>query len=75
MAAMAPQALAVPSGYDAEEGTAMTGPRRNRIQTQFTTVDTALADRQWAEWRATRRGVLKSAGLTAGALSIGGGRF
>ncbi len=74
MVAMAPQALlAAPSGYDTEEGTAMTGPRRNRFQTQFTTVDTALADRQWAEWRATRRGVLKSAGLTAGALSIGGG--
>lgn len=51
----------------------MTGPRKNRIQTQFTLADSTLADRQWAEWRATRRGVLKSAGLTAGALTIGGG--
>ncbi len=51
----------------------MTGQHRNGFRTRFTTADSALAERQWAEWRATRRGLLKSAGLTAGALTIGGG--
>ncbi|MDF3043367.1 MAG: extracellular solute-binding protein family 5 [Thermomicrobiales bacterium] len=50
----------------------MTGPQRNRFRTRFTPADTVLADRQWAEWRATRRGLITSAGLTAGALAIGG---
>jgi peptide/nickel transport system substrate-binding protein len=51
----------------------MTGSQRTRIQTRFTPADTALADRQWAEWRASRRGLLKSAGITAGAFAMGGG--
>jgi peptide/nickel transport system substrate-binding protein len=56
-----------------EEGNAIVGPQRNRIQTRLTPTDSVLAERQWAEWRATRRGLLKSAGLTAGALTLGGG--
>src|SRR5918994_231684 len=57
----------------AEEADPMTGSQRNRIQTRFTPADTALANRQWAEWRASRRGLLKSAGITAGAVAMGGG--
>ena len=53
----------------------MTGSQRTRIKTRFTPADTALADRQWAEWRASRRGLLKSAGITAGAFAMGGGAF
>ncbi len=51
----------------------MTKRQRHQIQTRFTSADSTLVDRQWAEWRATRRGLLKSAGLTAGALTVGGG--
>ena len=51
----------------------MTKRQRHQIRTRFTSVDSSLVDRQWAEWRATRRGLLKSAGLTAGTLTIGGG--
>ena len=38
-----------------EEGNAIVGPQRNRIQTRLTPTDSVLAERQWAEWRATRR--------------------
>lgn len=43
-----------------------------RIATRFTPSDQDLADRQWAEWRASRRQILKSTGLAAGALALGG---
>lgn len=56
-----------------EKGDPVTGSRRTNMRTQFTGADRELADRQWAEWRATRRGVLTSAGFAAGALAIGGG--
>lgn len=56
-----------------EKGDPVTGSRRISMRTQFTGADRELADRQWAEWRATRRGMLKTAGLGASALAIGGG--
>jgi peptide/nickel transport system substrate-binding protein len=56
-----------------EEIDAMTKRQRQQIRTRFTPDDTSLVERQWAEWRATRRKLLKSAGLTAGAVTIGGG--
>lgn len=34
--------------------------------------DSELAQRQWAEWRATRRRFLQSTGLATGALALGG---
>ncbi len=51
----------------------MNGRIPERFSTRFTPANRELADRQWAEWRATRRGLLKSAGLTAGALTLAGG--
>lgn len=35
--------------------------------------DSVLAARQWAEWRASRRRFLQSAGIATGALALGGG--
>jgi peptide/nickel transport system substrate-binding protein len=35
--------------------------------------DPKLAERQWAEWRASRRHLLKSAGFAAGAFAVAGG--
>ena len=54
----------------------MNGKLPERFTTRFTPVDRELADRQWAEWRATRRRLLQmgafgGAGL---ALGFGGGR-
>ncbi|MBA2597756.1 MAG: ABC transporter substrate-binding protein [Chloroflexia bacterium] len=51
----------------------MNGQTPERFQSRVSPVDRDLAARQWAEWRATRRGLLKSAGLTAGSLTVGGG--
>ncbi len=51
----------------------MNGKRPQRFTTRFTPADQELADRQWAEWRATRRGILKAAGISAGALTFAGG--
>ncbi|MGH2613809.1 MAG: ABC transporter substrate-binding protein [Thermomicrobiales bacterium] len=51
----------------------MTSLERYQLRTRFTPADRELADRQWVEWRATRRGLLKSAGFTAGALALAGG--
>ena len=44
-----------------------------RIATKATPRDSDLASRQWAEWHASRRHVLKAAGFAAGALAFGGG--
>ena len=54
----------------------MNGQFLNRFTTRFTPEDTELAERQWAEWRATRRRLLQigaygGAGL---ALGLGAGR-
>jgi peptide/nickel transport system substrate-binding protein len=43
-----------------------------RIATRVIPTDPELAERQWAEWRASRRHLLKSAGFAAGAFALGG---
>ena len=69
----APGSAAAVGERRVEKGDPVTGSRRISMRTQFTGADRELADRQWAEWRATRRGMLKTAGLGASALAIGGG--
>jgi peptide/nickel transport system substrate-binding protein len=44
-----------------------------RIATRVIPTDPELAERQWAEWRASRRHFLKSAGCAAGAFCLAGG--
>lgn len=44
-----------------------------RLGTRVVPRDPALAERQWAEWSATRRHLLKSAGFAAGAFALAGG--
>jgi peptide/nickel transport system substrate-binding protein len=51
---------------------AMNGKIPGRIATRVIPQDQELADRQWAEWRATRRRLLKASGFAAGALGLGG---
>jgi peptide/nickel transport system substrate-binding protein len=46
-----------------------------RIKTRVKPVDPVLAERQWAEWRATRRNLLKYSGFAAGALALSGSAF
>jgi peptide/nickel transport system substrate-binding protein len=46
-----------------------------RIKTRNKPADQTLADRQWAEWRATRRNVLKCSGFAAAALALSGSAF
>lgn len=50
----------------------MSGTNPGRIATRFTPADQELADRQWAEWRATRRKFLTYSGFAAGALALPG---
>jgi peptide/nickel transport system substrate-binding protein len=59
-----------------EEACTMSGRLPDRVTTRFTPEDQRLAERQWAEWRATRRHLLQigafgGAGL---ALGLGAGR-
>lgn len=42
-----------------------------QFATRFTPEDRALADRQWAEWRATRRHLLKIGGFGGAGLALG----
>ena len=50
----------------------MNGRIPGRIATRAVPKDRELADRQWAEWRATRRQLLKYSGFAAGALALAG---
>jgi peptide/nickel transport system substrate-binding protein len=42
------------------------------FKTRCTPVDRELADRQWSEWRSTRRNLLKYSGVAGGALALSG---
>jgi peptide/nickel transport system substrate-binding protein len=50
----------------------MNGKIPGRIATRVIPQDQELAARQWAEWRASRRNVLRYAGFAAGALALSG---
>ena len=56
----------------------MTGQRPPRFTTRFTPADKQLADRQWAEWRATRRRLLQIGAFGGAGMALGlgaGGRL
>ena len=46
--------------------------RSKWFKTRCTPVDRELADRQWSEWRSTRRSLLKYSGFAGGALALSG---
>ncbi|MCC7021356.1 MAG: ABC transporter substrate-binding protein [Thermomicrobiales bacterium] len=49
----------------------MTEKIPERLTTRFTPVDRELADRQWAEWRATRRRLLQMGAFGGAGLALG----
>src|SRR5947208_16820935 len=56
---------------DVLEETMMDGKIPERFRTRFTPEDRRLAERQWAEWRTTRRHLLQIGAFGSAGLALG----